>query len=186
MSDYSIHLNDLAPAGNSFVFSDERIWSGPLGEFALDCKILQPISAEVFCLPQDAGVLVRGKIRGRVSLPCDRCAEATTYELDHKFDEFEEYQPSPEAQGQVPGEDYLPESALIKLERGGPVLDIGDLLWEEFCLALPVKPLCMDDCKGVCPVCGVNLNRGGCACADDSGDPRLEVLRKLKVSQSGN
>ena len=186
MSNYSIRLNDLAPAGQSFVFADQQIWTGPIAEFALACSILQPIQAEVFCLPQDAGVLVRGKIGGQVSLPCDRCAEATTFDLEHSFDEFEGYLAPVDMQGLVPGEDYLPESELIRLESGGPVLDIGDLLWEEFCLALPVKPLCTDDCKGVCSTCGANLNRGDCACAQDAGDPRLAVLRKLKGAQSGN
>ena len=182
MSNYSICLNDLAPAGQSFVFTDSPIWDGPLGEFALECKVLQPIHAEVFFLPQEDGVLVRGKLYGQVSLPCDRCAEATTFDIEHNFDEFEEYPATAGLQSMDSGEDNLPESVLIRLEKGGPVLDIGDLLWEEFCLALPVKPLCGDDCKGVCPVCGANLNRGSCGCAEEAGDPRLAALRKLKIT----
>ena len=58
-------------------------------------------------------------------------------------------------------------------------------LWEEFSLALPVKPLCRPDCRGLCPECGKNLNEGACGCSRDSGDPRLAALRQLKVKHQG-
>ena len=48
-------------------------------------------------------------------------------------------------------------------------------------LALPPNPLCRPDCKGLCPECGANLNEGMCACSRDEGDPRMAVLRGLKV-----
>ena len=52
---------------------------------------------------------------------------------------------------------------------------------EQFYLALPMKPLCGDDCKGLCPVCGTNLNRGTCDCKRDWEDPRLAALKTLKA-----
>jgi uncharacterized protein len=50
---------------------------------------------------------------------------------------------------------------------------------DEFYLALPMKPLCKDDCKGLCPLCGANWNRDTCTCKAEWVDPRLAVLKKL-------
>ena len=50
---------------------------------------------------------------------------------------------------------------------------------EQFYLALPMKPLCRDACKGLCPHCGTNLNASSCDCAPAWQDPRLAALREL-------
>jgi uncharacterized protein len=52
---------------------------------------------------------------------------------------------------------------------------------EQFYLSLPMKPLCRQDCRGLCTVCGTNLNRETCDCKRDWEDPRLDVLRKLRT-----
>jgi uncharacterized protein len=62
--------------------------------------------------------------------------------------------------------------------------DITGLVWEQFLIALPDKPLCSSSCKGICSYCGRNLNKGACQCHEESGDPRLSVLRNLKVSKN--
>ena len=52
---------------------------------------------------------------------------------------------------------------------------------EQFYLSLPMKPLCREDCQGLCPACGTNLNRGLCTCKRDWDDPRMAALRNLKA-----
>jgi uncharacterized protein len=59
------------------------------------------------------------------------------------------------------------------------MLDLGELLREQFLLALPMKPLCDDGCRGLCPECGANLNRTPCGCAPTWEDPRLAALKGL-------
>ena len=103
--------------------------------------------------------------------------------LDQAFDEFEEYPDTEPAAAEACDERGLLEGGdVLLLENGVPVLDVSALVWEEFSLALPVKPLCSSDCRGVCPVCGKNLNEGPCGCSSDEGDPRLAALRNLKIS----
>jgi len=51
---------------------------------------------------------------------------------------------------------------------------------EQFYLALPMKPLCREDCKGLCPRCGEDLNVKGCGCVIETADPRWEALKTLK------
>ena len=56
-------------------------------------------------------------------------------------------------------------------------IDLNELLREQFYLALPMKPLCQDGCRGLCPQCGTNLNQGACDCAPEWKDPRLARAR---------
>jgi uncharacterized protein len=59
-------------------------------------------------------------------------------------------------------------------------IDLGQLMKEQFYLALPMKPLCRDECRGLCALCGANLNRGTCGCVAAWEDPRFAALRALK------
>jgi uncharacterized protein len=63
----------------------------------------------------------------------------------------------------------------------GDRLDLGEVVREQVLLGLPLKPLCREDCHGLCPRCGKNRNAGACGCKpeEEAGDPRLEPLRKL-------
>ena len=58
-------------------------------------------------------------------------------------------------------------------------LSLDDLVLEDILLELPMKSLCREDCKGLCPICGKNQNDGYCGCKTSSVDPRLDVLRQL-------
>ncbi len=58
-------------------------------------------------------------------------------------------------------------------------LDLSDLVMTDMLLELPYKSLCKEDCRGLCPMCGQNLNDGLCGCKPDTTDPRLEVLKQL-------
>jgi uncharacterized protein len=60
------------------------------------------------------------------------------------------------------------------------VINLAELVREQCYLALPMKPLCREDCRGLCPVCGVNRNRETCACVTNWVDPRFDALRRLK------
>ncbi len=63
------------------------------------------------------------------------------------------------------------------------MLDLGGVAWEQFMLAMPVNPLCRPDCKGLCPICGANLNLEACDCHKEEEDPRMAPLRNLKVGK---
>jgi uncharacterized protein len=108
-------------------------------------------------------------------MPCDRCARPTEIVLDAPFQEFEPY-PDDE------GTDEDGDEPRIREKHGRFELDAGTLVWEQFVLALPFKPLCSETCKGLCPTCGADLNEGPCGCDEGGLDPRLAALRTLKLS----
>jgi uncharacterized protein len=60
------------------------------------------------------------------------------------------------------------------------VIDLGQLMQEQCYLAVPMKPLCRETCRGLCPECGINLNTASCDCRQTWVDPRLAVLQDLR------
>ena len=79
------------------------------------------------------------------------------------------------------GYEYRVGPRFLRLENNCWFLDLAGLLWEQLVLSLPFKYICSDDCRGVCPKCGRNLNLGPCECEVEEGDPRLALFRRLKI-----
>lgn len=71
------------------------------------------------------------------------------------------------------------DADILYLEYGSKEIDLTPLLKEMIVLQHPIKMLCKEDCKGLCPHCGADLNKEQCQCADELTDPRWEKLRKL-------
>ena len=180
MSELWLDITDIPATGREFSFSDQTLWSGSIAEFSLPYRLDLPETGltAAFTAPlQGRGVLLAGWLRGALVTPCDRCAEDVLLAVDTTFDLYEEL-PLEDEQSLEPG--------LVR--RRGKILelDAGSLLWEQFLLALPVKPLCDEDCLGLCPNCGVRLAEGSCGCKAETGDPRMAVLRNLKVPRGSN
>ena len=116
-----------------------------------------------------------GRVKARLELNCSRCLEPLQVPVDAAFDL--QYVPQIENAGE--GEREIGEEDLATAYYRDGTLDVGDLLREQFELALPMKPLCSDACRGLCPQCGANLNRAECGCAPVWEDPRLAVLKGL-------
>jgi uncharacterized protein len=81
-----------------------------------------------------------------------------------------------------PGKREL-ELSIEDLESGtfeGDEVDLSALIYEQIVLSLPMKPLCHEGCKGLCPRCGTDQNEESCACVSSSPDPRWETLRRFR------
>jgi uncharacterized protein len=92
----------------------------------------------------------------------------------------------PDTQNTGEGEREVAEDDLTTAFYREGALDIIELLREQFQLALPMKPLCGEACRGLCPECGANLNRAECGCAPKWEDPRLAPLKGLLNRQKEN
>jgi len=178
MAEVWLDITDIPAQGREFSFSDPSLWTDPIKEYGLPHGMSEdaPLAAEFMIIPEGRGALIRGTLKGAVITPCDRCADDARIEIDETFDLFEELP--------LEGEEVL-EQALLR-QRGKVLeLNISGLLWEQFLLAMPVKPLCAPDCPGLCPGCGRKLGEGTCACEAEGGDPRLAALRNLKLAPKG-
>src|SRR5204863_5454342 len=110
-----------------------------------------------------------GSVETMLELPCSRCLEAFKSPVDSSFDL--RYQSHARNSGE--GEREIEEDDLTTAFYENETIDLGQLMREQFYLALPMKPLCGDDCKGLCPTCGINWNKGTCNCSNQWEDPRL-------------
>ncbi len=122
-------------------------------------------------------VFFEGQIRGRVTAPCGRCLEDA--QMDFEAEAQGVFLP-PSAL--APGADEPgPETDELDLYRhDGAAVDLRPLVREQVVLALPVQPLCREDCAGLCQVCGANRNVEACTCQTEAGDPRFAVLDQLR------
>lgn len=102
-----------------------------------------------------------------LSYPCDRCAEAVEKPWLLSF----EHTLVTSLNSDDGDDNYI----VVENQR----LDLDELVRSDILLSLPSKLLCREDCKGLCPVCGKNLNTGDCDCNARFIDPRLEALKKL-------
>ena len=141
------------------------------------CDFEFPSPAEVRVTYYRAGqeLFFQGQIAGHVVGHCARCLE------DYAFEMAKDFSVVLVPKQAIPEETQLDAEDLDLGFYEGDQVDLSPLVREQIILALPTRPLCRDACKGLCPQCGVDLNMQTCGCATVSGDPRLAVLKTLKV-----
>ena len=125
---------------------------------------------------------VAGRARTRLELDCSRCVEPFQVPVDAEFD----LRYVPQEQNSGEGEREVADEDLSTAYYRDGMLDLIEMLREQFQLALPMKPLCAEDCRGLCPECGANLNRTSCGCAPKWEDPRLAALKGLVYRDKEN
>jgi uncharacterized protein len=139
----------------------------PEGEVAVSDR---PVEVEVSLNRFGNDIYVTGVAKGSIRLQCGRCLadyrQALEVELNASFiDE------SDADAGEYDEEVYVYD---------GVTVDLYPLAREQLLLALPLKPLCKEDCKGLCPKCGADLNEKDCGCRRGEVDKRFAVLARLK------
>jgi uncharacterized protein len=140
-------------------------------------RAIRLVAGELHLTLSERDVFLSGSFEAEGDAVCDRCAEAFTLRLGREFDAV-----------LVPRSGESPGAPKVELHRedmeisfyDGTGVEVADVFWEQAAMALPVKVLCEEDCRGVCPGCGVNLNREACTCPGESHVGPFDVLKKLK------
>ncbi|MFN3479582.1 MAG: YceD family protein [Thermodesulfovibrionales bacterium] len=138
-------------------------------------RILSPVKTVLHVDKIGDEILLRGRISADVELRCSRCLK--DFKKDMSIDVDVVYHSLSELKGE---EKY--EIKEDELDTGfylGDEIDVNQLLLEQIILNIPMKPLCSESCKGLCPKCGKDLNIEGCDCERKGIDPRFEKLKKL-------
>jgi len=142
---------------------------GSVGHYRIDEGGDSPVYGEVDLLCTDRGIFASGTLETMVEAVCSRCLSSFDQSLTIKIEE--EY--------------------LIKAEGGAFTIgenhevDLTEAVRQYALLGLPMKPLCRQDCIGLCPSCGHNLNLGPCGCPPGELDPRLAPLASLDSAGKG-
>jgi uncharacterized protein len=132
---------------------------------------------------EDDLVQVTGELAATLGLECSRCLERFLFPVSEKLDLI--YLPASPADttGAEQAEDEedicLTEQDMVVAYHREGCIDLGETVRGQLLLALPMKRLCRDDCRGLCEVCGTNRNVASCQCPQASTDFRLAPLARL-------
>ena len=124
----------------------------------------------------DPGYFLRAHLSYEQSLICNRCLKPI---VDHAESDVE-LMILAERHPETGGEHGLHEQDMGLMYVDGEILETDPILIEQLQLNIPMKPLCREDCQGLCPVCGADKNTGACSCVESSPDPRWAALAALK------
>ena len=119
------------------------------------------------------GVVAEGKLEAKTDLACSRCLDGYLQPIRIQFTEIFSAQIADNSEYEL-GEQPLPADRSI---------DLGPILRDYAVLDIPIRQLCREECKGLCPTCGLNLNESNCGHRQESIDPRMEGLRELLENQ---
>jgi len=142
-------------------------------------KVAAPVHLEMDVHKDGEAYRATGRVATKLQLECGRCLEPFEIAVDSPFEL--RYVPLVEVPpaGEDGGEREVAEDDLTTAFYKEDSIDLGELMHEQFVLALPMKPLCKESCKGLCVHCGANRNGETCACAPEWTDPRLAALKGL-------
>jgi uncharacterized protein len=170
---FGVGLAELQRAGSLKVRrvlpEDDPLWVD--AELGLEGPVRVALGATMTPTGQ---VLVRGVVEAPLLRECRRCLAPVHLTLRPELALVWTEPGEPGAESDDEGE------GVRLLEAGAGEIDLGEAIREELILAAPAYVVCREDCKGLCPRCGADLNEGPCGCASDDRDPRWDTLRSLE------
>ena len=148
-----------------------------------ECRFAAPIQVVLEVAPLADVYTVAGRLQTTLELVCSRCLDPFQEELDSAF-RLTLTQGKPEPSADDSAADRAVDPAEIgQIEFLGDAIDFRDVIQEQVLLALPMRALCHEDCQGLCASCGQPKRLGDCGCMPETGDPRLAVLKQLKLER---
>jgi uncharacterized protein len=155
----------------------ERVYEPTAFAADTDYTIVEPVRLS-FELHKDLRTFrLDGRVQTTLELSCSRCLEPFRWTVDEPFELTYE----PKAEHATDEEREIRDADFSAAFYENDEIDLEQLMRERFEMSMPMKPLCDVGCKGLCPVCGTNLNRGTCSCERGWEDPRFAALKKLKA-----
>lgn len=175
-----IEVQHIPSQGTTLAYQKEAKGFAVLKELADqgECRFDAPLHIQLKLIPERDMIRLNGRITATALLSCSRCLAEYPFTVDHKFIlRFSRQIPSDihsDKDGQI--ELTADQIGLIYFE--GEDIDFNDPVQEQIVLALPIKPLCREDCKGLCQQCGVDLNTNPCSCGVDRSNSPFAVLTR--------
>jgi uncharacterized protein len=136
------------------------------------------LGGDVSLLRTDAGILVVASLQADIERPCCRCLKSARIGLQLEVEE--EFYPTRDVLSGAPLPE--PEDPTPFLIDAHHILDLCEAVRQQLILAEPMRPLCRDDCAGLCVTCGADLNSEGCSCPGPGADERWRALDALPNS----
>ena len=137
-------------------------------------SFVSPVRLDLDVMRSSTEIVLRGSAGVDVTFDCGRCLREYSTRLEAGLNILC-------LLGAASSEDMDGcREGVIEVPLNSRFIDISDEVRSELMVHLPVKPLCDEGCKGLCPICGTDLNETSCSCKSDEHDSRWDALRKLK------
>jgi uncharacterized protein len=150
-----------------------RLYDDGAGDFCFPA----PLDVSVDYYRSGADLFFHGRIGATIEGHCSRCLKRYSFPLNKEF----EFVLAPDTRSPKTKELNADELGLSFYHADK--IDLTPFVREQALLALPTRPLCDENCRGLCPHCGVDLNERACGCSSSRGDPRMSAFRDLKLPQ---
>jgi uncharacterized protein len=175
-----VHVDEIPESGRflHFHWGEDRLQHFLAPDDPLTIHFGQPllVDLEIHRLPDH--IRVQGSIQADFLLVCHRCLETYPWQLEQPVDLFMLEQRKDQNQAE---EDLAPDDDDLECEFfNGQEIDIDLLVAEQVFLAMPVKAICSEECRGLCPRCGANLNLETCRCAGAPAGSPFAALQAIK------
>jgi uncharacterized protein len=179
---FIVKLEDIPEEGLNLKWTEGRSsLSGYLETLSqIDFDFEKPLQAEARIQKIGPSVYIEGKVETRLRMHCVRCLKEFSFPLASDFDVT--LHPSGEAASEEEAE--LEEKELDSNFFEAGEIHLSEIACEQIFLEIPYQPLCQEDCKGLCPTCGKDLNLSACGCEKEDLGKGFSALKKLKLNQS--
>lgn len=173
------HIKDTPVA----IHIDESVDTFPLltdMQNDTNCHITGNIQGDLTVTREYENIRVTGRISAPLALSCSRCLADYTSFIDTNFTIFFRKETSVSAVSD--DELELGEMDLLSSAYSGDEIDLTHEIEEQVAMEIPLKPLCNEDCKGLCHTCGIDLNTSTCSCGTESTSLKFSALKDFKVT----
>lgn len=171
------HIKDAVRA---YHFTEEAVSFPLLTEMEAngECRFSGPVVVAVHAGKEHDHYRIEGQVDVPVQLECCRCLNLFEKQIASRFTIFfREGTTSHEEEDEV----ELAEFDLVSTCFSGDEIDLAPEIAEQVALEIPLKPLCSESCKGLCSICGVDLNTATCSCSTVARQSKFDALKDFKV-----
>ena len=175
-----INIHEIPPSGLDIMLTKSEVWVRDLfsksgiefgDDFNTNIQVFRAADSVVF----------NGSLIGNLKLLCSRCGKPFTFPAERNFTST--YCKSSDKFKGIREEVKLTKDDLDLTFFSGEEVDLVDVLNEQIQLAIPYRPLCQEDCKGLCPYCGKDLNDSDCKCEKGSRSLKFSALRGIEIDK---
>jgi len=176
---FTLKLDEIPEEGFGLKWQEERasLLAYLEGLSKIDFDFESPLQSEVKIKKAGRSVLITGKVQTTLRLQCIRCLKEFSYPLSSIFElTLHPLKEAPSEEEIELGSEEM-ESSFFKREE----IHLSEVACEQIFLEIPYQPICREDCKGLCSLCGKDLNLSSCECVKEEFSSGFSVLQKLKL-----
>jgi uncharacterized protein len=180
-----IQIEPLRERSRIFEFTQQADAFPVLKELARrdECEFLAPIRVRLEAIRVGEIIEVKGALATEVRLACGRCLDPFAQPLASDFELTYLQAPADSAAAAAAEDREVDADEIGVVHFRGEEIDLSEGIQEQVVLALPLRPLCRESCKGLCPSCGADRNRESCSCRSQPAEGPFAVLRRIQLNK---